>query len=279
MKFKYILFLLIFFGISYPIFAQEDLDAMVEADSIGTDTTAINWKEIATTDSCARVDSIVNYALTKLGKRYKYGSAGPYTFDCSGLMYYTFKKFGITLQRSSRQQYTMGKKVKKDDIRKGDLVFFLRGKTGHRYIGHVGLVISVDSAHNFKFIHASSPKYGVRIDESTKPGYARSYAGARRIIECNGVNQPYVIPDEPITEDLVIAIDSTRSETIQLVPRVLTPEQQKAEKKAIIYRVKQGDTLSAIALRYRVSVSNIVKWNNLRNPDKLSIDQRLKIYR
>ena len=287
MRLKNTLFILLFLLGSMQLFAQvEDLDAMVETDSVETDTIAINWSEVNADHSCARIDSIVNFALTKLGKRYKYGSAGPYTFDCSGLMYFTFKHFGITLQRSSRQQYTMGKKVKKNDIRKGDLVFFLRGKQGHRYIGHVGLVISVDSLHNFKFVHASSPKYGVRIDESTKSGYARSFAGARRIIECNGQNQPYVIPDEPITEDLVIPIDSTRNDTIQLVPRAETPGQTQASTSSsssgsnyITYRVKSGDTLSAIARKYHVSVANIVKWNKLKNPDRLSIDQRLKIYR
>ena len=280
MKLRNILFILLFLASSSPLFAQvEDLDAMVEVDSTETDTIAINWSEVNADHSCARVDSIVNFALTKLGKRYKYGSAGPYTFDCSGLMYFTFKHFGITLQRSSRQQYTMGKKVKKNDIRKGDLVFFLRGKQGHRYIGHVGLVISVDSLHNFKFVHASSPKYGVRIDESTKAAYARSFAGARRIIECNGENQPYIIPDEPITEDLVIAIDSTHNDTIPLLPRVQTPEQQKAQSNVKYHYVKLGETLSAISRKYHVSVANLVKWNNLKNPDRLSINQRLKIYR
>ncbi|MFR9524327.1 MAG: transglycosylase SLT domain-containing protein [Rikenellaceae bacterium] len=44
-----------------------------------------------------------------------------------------------------------------------------------------------------------------------------------------------------------------------------------------IHRVKSGETLGAIARKYRVSTSSIIKWNNLRNPDKLSVGQRLKI--
>lgn len=277
MKLKYIvLFFLLLCSIS-PLFAQvEDLDAMVEDDA---DSVALNWSEVNADHSCARVDSIVNYALTKLGKRYKYGSAGPYAFDCSGLMYYTFNHFGITLQRSSRQQYTMGKKVKKGDIRKGDLVFFLRGKQGHRYIGHVGLVISVDSAKNFKFVHASSPKYGVRIDEGSKAAYARSFAGARRIIECNGENQPYIIPDEPITEDLVVPIDSVRNDTIQLVPKVAPDGSvQKPQPKIIYYKIKSGDTLSGIGRKYHVSVANLKKWNGLKS-DFIREGRTLKIYR
>ncbi len=44
-----------------------------------------------------------------------------------------------------------------------------------------------------------------------------------------------------------------------------------------IHRVKSGETLGSIARKYRVSTSSIVKWNNLRNPDRLSVGQRLKI--
>lgn len=43
------------------------------------------------------------------------------------------------------------------------------------------------------------------------------------------------------------------------------------------YQVKPGDTLAAIALRYNVSISEIVKVNNLSNPDQLKINQKLII--
>ncbi|MFI3320746.1 MAG: transglycosylase SLT domain-containing protein [Rikenellaceae bacterium] len=47
----------------------------------------------------------------------------------------------------------------------------------------------------------------------------------------------------------------------------------------IIHRVKSGDTLGAIARKYRVSVRQIMSWNNLRSADRISIGQRLKIQR
>lgn len=49
--------------------------------------------------------------------------------------------------------------------------------------------------------------------------------------------------------------------------------------KATIYRVKPNDTLSAIAEKFNVSVSTLMKWNNLESPDKLDIDQVIKIYK
>lgn len=44
-----------------------------------------------------------------------------------------------------------------------------------------------------------------------------------------------------------------------------------------IYIVKRGDTLGAIARRYRVSTSQLMRWNNIRDPRKLRLGQRLRI--
>lgn len=47
----------------------------------------------------------------------------------------------------------------------------------------------------------------------------------------------------------------------------------------ITYKVKNGDTLSGIAARHHVTVSQLVKWNKLPNADRLSLGQTLKIYK
>lgn len=46
----------------------------------------------------------------------------------------------------------------------------------------------------------------------------------------------------------------------------------------IIHRVRSGEMLGSIALKYRCSVSQIKRWNNLRS-DRINIGQRLVIYR
>ena len=46
----------------------------------------------------------------------------------------------------------------------------------------------------------------------------------------------------------------------------------------IVYTVAQGDVLSGIALRFNVSVQEIQQWNGIKNPDVISIGQRLTIY-
>ena len=54
--------------------------------------------------------------------------------------------------------------------------------------------------------------------------------------------------------------------------------QAPAEERRTVYRVKSGDTLSAIARRHGTSVSQLKKWNGLRS-DRLRVGQRLIIWR
>lgn len=44
------------------------------------------------------------------------------------------------------------------------------------------------------------------------------------------------------------------------------------------YKVRQGDTLSAIAKNHRVSVADLMAWNNLSKRSRLSVGQNLVIY-
>lgn len=222
--------------------------------------------------SCQLIDSIIDFALSKNGSRYKYGSAGPNYFDCSGFMYYVFKKHGITLSRSSHAQYAMGEYVKKENIQRGDLVFFIRGQG----IGHVGLIIEADSANKkYSFIHASTYKTGVKIDVLDRTGYERTYVGARRLLICRN-EKIYLVPNQPsliIENDSLYAILSV-SDNLQSTPDTLFVQQPRPT----YYTVRQGDTLSAISRKYGVSVANIKRWNNLRT-DMIGIGQKLKIYR
>jgi cell wall-associated NlpC family hydrolase len=72
-------------------------------------------------------------AQTQLGKPYRWGATGPNSFDCSGLTSWAFKRAGLTLPRSSRQQATVGRSVSFDDLSPGDLVF------SYQPISHVGI--------------------------------------------------------------------------------------------------------------------------------------------
>lgn len=134
---------------------------------------------ITVDDSSYLVQQLINAASEQLGTRYRSGGTTPEGFDCSGLMFSTFKKFDITLPRSSAEMARIGRVLDEDDIRKGDLIFFRTN--GRSTINHVGMVTEIND-EEIKFIHSSTQK-GVMISSTKEPYYGRTFAQANRILE------------------------------------------------------------------------------------------------
>jgi len=115
-------------------------------------------------------------AKKQLGKRYVWGATGPYTFDCSGFTSYVCKKNGVCLPRTSINQSKVGKRVSRNNLKAGDLVFFDTSKRRRGYINHVGIYMG-----NNKFIHASSAKKKVVISSLEKPFYKSRFKWGSRV--------------------------------------------------------------------------------------------------
>ncbi|MDE6100030.1 MAG: C40 family peptidase [Paramuribaculum sp.] len=131
----------------------------------------------------ASASKIINYASRFLGTRYVLGAMGPSAFDCSGFVGYVYRNFGITLDRTSRQQYLQGEKVSLGNLRPGDLLFFSSRSSGRGNVGHVAMVTEVNPDGSCKFIHASSGKGRVTYQKFPDNGYyQRNFVGARRIL-------------------------------------------------------------------------------------------------
>ena len=92
---------------------------------------------------------LINVASDNLGTGYRAGGITPAGFDCSGLMYSTFKKFDITLPRSSYEMAEAGTQIDLDKAKKGDLIFFIN--RGQHRINHVGMIVEVNG-DEIKFI-------------------------------------------------------------------------------------------------------------------------------
>lgn len=82
-------------------------------------------------------EEIVQAAAKEMGDPYVWGAEGPNSFDCSGLVEYVFKKFGIKTPRIAADQAHYGQAIAKKDIRPGDLIFF-NWNNGSR-ASHVGI--------------------------------------------------------------------------------------------------------------------------------------------
>lgn len=108
--------------------------------------------------SDVRVD-LVGYAKQFVGNPYVWGGTSlTRGADCSGFTQSVFKKFGVSLPRTSGEQQRVGTKVSMSNIKPGDLIFYAKGGR----INHVALYIG-----NGQVVHASSPKTGIRISNAT----------------------------------------------------------------------------------------------------------------
>jgi len=124
------------------------------------------------------VKQLIYTALEYEGVRYKGGGTTRAGMDCSGLVTTVFKTFDISLPRSSFDIAKVGKKLSKNEIQKGDLMFFKTN--GRSVINHVGMVTEVKS-DEILFIHASVQR-GVIISSTKEPYYQRTFAQANRVL-------------------------------------------------------------------------------------------------
>ena len=116
---------------------------------------------------------IAQYAVQFVGCPYSWGGASPSGFDCSGLVYYVYQQFGVTLNRVAQEQAQNGVHVDPNDLQPGDILCFYSGSS---YIGHAGIYIGFGM-----FVHAQNSATGVVITELAGH-YADRGFEARRIV-------------------------------------------------------------------------------------------------
>ena len=121
---------------------------------------------------------LVKEANGWLGTPYGYGKAEKgVACDCSGMVMSVYLKVtGIKLPRNSAQQQDFCKKLKKKDVKIGDLCFFATGKDPDK-VSHVGIMVDDNN-----FIHASTSK-GVVISDMSQPYWVKTFKGFGRVPE------------------------------------------------------------------------------------------------
>ncbi|MCK9390797.1 MAG: NlpC/P60 family protein [Syntrophales bacterium] len=121
-------------------------------------------------------NEIVKAAQSFLGVPYLWGGASPEVgFDCSGLTMTVYQLSGIDLPRTSGEQFRTGDDVDKDDLLKGDLIFFATAKGSK--VSHVGVYIG-----DGRFIHAPGKGKKICIDSLSNAYYHKRYLGGRTYI-------------------------------------------------------------------------------------------------
>ena len=74
--------------------------------------------------SQTKITTLMNAALSRVGLPYKYGAAGPKSFDCSGLVQWSFARAGVGMPRVAADQAMTGPPVPITQLAPGDLLFY-----------------------------------------------------------------------------------------------------------------------------------------------------------
>jgi cell wall-associated NlpC family hydrolase len=119
---------------------------------------------------------VVRTAYAQMGTKYRYGGASPRKgFDCSGLIWWTYRQHGINIPRIARKQAKSGHKVAVRNVRLGDIVVFRTGWSPRSL--HTGIYAGGNS-----FIHSPSSGKRVRLSSMKAPYWRKRLVSVRRVL-------------------------------------------------------------------------------------------------
>lgn len=152
----------------------------VKKEVLKTNSTSTKLSDYASTFYNSTIDNIISVGKMFLGIPYRWGGTSESGFDCSGFIKYIFEWFGINLPRTSREMANYGTYVSKNELQKGDLIFFSGRNMNSGVIGHIGMVVEVTN-EAIKMMHSSSSQ-GVHIEDLNQSVYfSKRYMTARRL--------------------------------------------------------------------------------------------------
>ncbi|MGM5631791.1 C40 family peptidase [Apibacter raozihei] len=172
-----------------PNVAKVDEKALISDNSLVSDNSLIENINIYAEKSFTKeAYNLITEAKTYLGTPYRYGGTTRNGIDCSSFVQHVFDAFDISLPRTSAMQSQQGTWISKEELKKGDLIFFAH--TPKSRVSHVGIVESVSPSGEIFFIHASSSQ-GVTISSLDMAYWKKRFRAGKRVlkeIEDNQIN-------------------------------------------------------------------------------------------
>ncbi|MGY3188015.1 C40 family peptidase [Lysinibacillus sp. TE18511] len=209
-----------------------------------------------------KADQLIQTGKSLIGKatysNTVYKPTYPYKFSCASFLMYIFEQNGVDLGTyNENYMIQQGTYVARNQLQKGDLLFFKSKKTGTDP-DHVGMYIG-----NNKMIHMADSKQNIVIsDLNSKPYYTENYVSARRVLptlmSANPATKGDKIVENALNYKNKVTISSTNNEKNL---RFTAPGYVE-----FIYR-KSGVNLGTTNLKQQMNVGTTVSRTNLKKGD------------
>ena len=156
-----------------PVLAAAVLAGLLAASAATSRHGAVPWR--AAGAGTAAVQAVA-YAEKRIGLPYCWGGTGAGCFDCSGLAMMAWRAAGVSIARTSQQQWATERHIPASRAQAGDLVFFAGSDGTMTSPGHVGIVTGPG-----RMIEAYATGYPIRYASYDRPdlvGFTDPRAGA-----------------------------------------------------------------------------------------------------
>jgi cell wall-associated NlpC family hydrolase len=149
------------------------VEPLVRVVTTGTPASSLGSSSASSALTSAEVTTMIRAAYSRLGMPYVWGAAGPRSFDCSGLVQWSFAQAGLRMPRVAADQALTGASVPISGLEAGDLLFYHTDPSAPNYISHVTIYLG-----NGWMIQA--PHTGLNV-EVVPVSFGSEYAGAVRV--------------------------------------------------------------------------------------------------
>lgn len=211
----------------------------------------------------SKADAIIATAKSLIGKA-TYGepisTTYPYKFRCASFMNFIFAQNGADLATSDENNMIQqGYSVRRDQLQKGDLVFFDSTPTDSDPTNHVGLYIGDN-----KIIHMANSTLNVTISDLNSTSYYRNYyVGARRVL-------PSLLSADPATKgDKIVATAFTLKDKVTISSTTNNTTSLTFTNGGLVNYIfmKNGITLGTTSIKEQIKLGQSVSYGNLKKGD------------
>jgi len=219
----------------------------------------------------AKADQIIQTAKNLIGKATYGGQISttyPYQFKCASFINFVFKQNGVDLATSDENNMLQqGYYVPRDQLQKGDLVFFDSTPTDNDPANHVGLYIGDN-----KIIHMANSKLNVVISDLNSTNYYRDcYVGARRVL-------PSLLSANPATKgDKIVATAFDLRNKVSISSTTNNTASLTFTNGGLVNYIfmKNGVNLGTTNIKEQIKLGKEVSYNNLQKGDLVFFNYNL----